>query len=112
MEPHQVRSITNEKFAHILYYPICGALGTTKAIVEVCFDDARKVPRNVVTNQMQSFLETVGGQLSMLESRLRTFCKFTESAVTRRDDMKKTKFFARWKTAVQFEAQRREFVQN
>ena len=51
LDPNQVRSITNEKFAHILYYPIvCGALGRTKAVVEVCYSDARKVPRNVITS--------------------------------------------------------------
>jgi len=48
----------------------------------------------------------------MLESRLRTFCKFTESAVANRDGIKKTKYFQRWKSGVVIEAQRREFVQN
>ena len=52
VDPNHVRSITNEKFAHILYYPICGPLGSTKAIVEVSFNDNRKVPRNVVTNSV------------------------------------------------------------
>lgn len=48
----------------------------------------------------------------MLESRLRTFCKFTESAVCKREGIKKTKFFQQWKANMQFEAQRREFVNN
>ena len=53
LDANQIRSITNEKFVHILYYPIVmGALGKTKAIVEVCYNDARKVPRNVITNQI------------------------------------------------------------
>lgn len=51
MDPAQIRSITNEKFAHILYYPVVvGALGRTKAVVEVCYNDMRKVPLNVITN--------------------------------------------------------------
>lgn len=101
MDPAQIRSITNEKFMHILYYPVVvGALGRTKAVVEVCYNDMRKVPLNVITNQIQSFLETFGGQLNSLESRMRTFCKFTESAIARRDGIQKTKFFQRWKTSV------------
>lgn len=63
MDPNQVRSITNEKFSHIFYYPICGPLGRVKAVVEVCFNDQRKVPKNVITSQVQSFLETFGNQL-------------------------------------------------
>ena len=70
------------------------------------------MPKHVITNQIQSFLETFGGQLNSLESRIRTFCKFTESQIARRDGIQKTKFFARWKSSIQFEAQRREFVQN
>ena len=86
VDPNQVRSITNEKFQHILYYPIVsGALKKTKAVIEVCYNDIRKVPKHVITNQIQSFLETFGGQLNSLESRIRTFCKFTESQIARRD---------------------------
>lgn len=86
LDAGQVRSITNEKYAHILYYPVVtGAFGKAKAVVEVCFNDLRKVPKNVITNQIQTFLETFGGQLNSLESRLRTFCKFTDSAIVRRD---------------------------
>lgn len=111
VDPNQVRSITNEKFQHILYYPIVsGALRRTKAVIEVCFNDVRKVPKHVITSQIQNFLETFGGQLNALESRIRTFCKFTESAIERRDGIKKTKYFQRWKASVQIEAQRREFV--
>ena len=51
LDAGQIKSITNEKFAHILYYPVViGALGRTKAVVEVCFNDKRKVPANVITN--------------------------------------------------------------
>ena len=53
MDPAQIRSITNEKFMHILYYPVVvGALGRTKAVVEVCYNDMRKVSLNVITNQI------------------------------------------------------------
>ena len=82
----QIRSVTNEKFVHILYYPVvAGPLGKTKAVVEVCFNSMDKVPRNVLTNQIQTFLETFGSQLTSLESRIRTFCKFTETAIAKRD---------------------------
>ena len=93
LDANQIRSITNEKFKHILYYPVVGALGKTKAVIEVCYSDAKKVPANVITNQVQSFLETFGAQLTSLESRIRTFCKFAESAIARRDGIQKTKYF-------------------
>ena len=48
-----IRSVTNEKFLHILYYPVVtGPLGKTKAVVEVCFNSQEKIPRNVLTNQI------------------------------------------------------------
>ena len=101
LDPNQIRSITNEKFAHIMYYPILvGALGKTKAVVEVCFNDSSKVPKNIITNQIQSFLETFGGQLNMLESRMRCFCKFTESAIAKRDGIQQAKYFSKWKSSV------------
>ena len=104
LDPNQIRSITNEKFAHIMYYPILvGALGKTKAVIEVCFNDMQKVPKNVITNQIQSFLESFGGQLNMLESRMRCFCKFTESAIAKRDSIYKARLFSKWKTSIQFE---------
>lgn len=36
-----VKSVTNETFCHILYYPVLGGPfgNTCKAIVEVCFND-------------------------------------------------------------------------
>jgi len=50
--------------------------------------------------------------LNSLKSHIRTFCKFTDSSITRRDSIKKTKYFQEWKTSVQLESQRRQFVQN
>jgi len=98
---------------HILYYPVvAGPLGKTRAVVEVCFNSMDKVPRNVLTNQIQTFLETFGSQLSSLESRLRTFCKFTETSIAKRDMIQKTRFFGKWKTGIMFEDQKREFVHN
>ena len=100
----QIRSVTNEKFMHILYYPVvAGPLGKTKAVVEVCFNSMDKVPRNVLTNQIQTFLETFGSQLNSLESRIRTFCKFTETAIAKRDGIQKTRYFQKWKTGIMFE---------
>ena len=100
----QIRSVTNEKFMHILYYPVvAGPLGKTKAVVEVCFNSMDKVPRNVLTNQIQTFLETFGSQLNSLESRIRTFCKFTETAIAKRVGIQKTRYFQKWKTGIMFE---------
>ena len=108
-----IRSVTNEKFLHILYYPVVtGPLGKTKAVVEVCFNSQEKIPRNVLTNQIQTFLENFGSQLNSLESRIRTFCKFTETAVAKRDGICKTRYFQRWKTGIILEDQKREFVHN
>jgi hypothetical protein len=59
-------------------------LGKTKAVIEVSFNSLRQVPRNVLTPQIQSFLESFSAQLNQLESKIRVFCKFTESAISKR----------------------------
>jgi len=46
----KIRSVSNENFKHILYYPVIGGpLNKTKAVVEVCFDSLKQVPKNVLT---------------------------------------------------------------
>ena len=113
LDSAQIRSITNEKFLHIMYYPIIGGpLSKTKAILEVCYNTQSSVPKNILSNQIQNYLETFNQQLNSLESRIRTFCKFTEGAIMKRDGIKKTKYFQRWKTNIQFENQKQHFVLN
>ncbi|MFO0116821.1 MAG: hypothetical protein ACK521_04155 [bacterium] len=46
----RIRSVTNETYKHILYYPVVGGpLGKTKAVIEVSFNSLRQVPKNVLT---------------------------------------------------------------
>ena len=48
-----IRSVTNQAFQHILYYPVIGGpLCKTKAVIEVSFSNMHQVPRNVLTPQI------------------------------------------------------------
>lgn len=105
-----IKSVTNEAFKHILYYPVVGGpLGKIKAVVEVSFGSLRQVPKNVLTPQIQSFLESFSSKLTELETKLRTFCKFTESVISKHDAVRISKMFARWKTHVAFENKQEQF---
>jgi hypothetical protein len=56
-----VKSVTNGKFKHIIYYPVlCQSLSagtTTRAILEVSFGNMDQVPKNVRSEQIATFLE-------------------------------------------------------
>lgn len=108
-----IRSVTNEPFKHILYYPVAvGPLGKIKAVIEVSFSSLKQVPKNVLTPAIQTFLEGFSSQLNQLESRLRTFCKFTESAIAKKAGIRTSKAFATWKSNIVFDNIREEYETN
>lgn len=96
-----------------MYYPVIGGpLSKVKAVIEVSFGRLKQVPRNVLTPPISSFLESFGSQLNQLESRLRTFCKFTEGAIAKKVSIRMSKAFLRWKNNIEFEVIRDEYETN
>lgn len=80
-----IKSVTNEGFKHILYYPVMsGPFGKCKAVIEVCFSHIEQVPKKVLTEAVTTFLETFSHQLTHLESKVRSFIKFTGGIVEKK----------------------------
>jgi len=69
-------------------------MGKTIAIVEICYEDSKSVPENIVSESIESFLSSLSSQMSAFSQILKTFCISLISILRKRESKWQTKAFA------------------
>jgi hypothetical protein len=109
-----VKSVTNGKFKHIIYYPVlCQSFSSgtsTRAILEVSFGNIDQVPKNVRSDSISTFLAQFASQMSQQEQRMRTFCKLTEGLLQRKQAVYKSRALLNWRNNIELTQQKQTFM--
>jgi hypothetical protein len=83
----KVKSVTNQLFKHIIYYPVYDLYDESKiiAIFEVAFKkkDA-SVSEQIITDELQQYLDQFRSSLDQFKVRMTSFSRGLESLFVRR----------------------------
>ena len=71
----KVKSVSNDEYKHIIYYPILDRNGLARAIIEVCYSHSEKIPKDQVINEpIKIFLDQFSLQMVSFQTMLKSFC--------------------------------------
>jgi hypothetical protein len=83
----KVKSVTNQLFKHIIYYPVFDLYDETKiiAIFEVAFKKKEEsVSDHIITDDVQQYLDQFRSSLDQFKVRLNSFSRNLEGLFVRR----------------------------
>jgi len=92
-----VKTVTNEEFEHVVYYPIFDRRNSVRAILEVAYSKKEFVPENLLTQKVSQVLSRLQIQLETFHQQLNCFTKSTNSIFKEKERQSRTKAFQRWK---------------
>ena len=114
-QAEKVKSVTNELFKHIIYYPIFDIQDEGKiiAILEVAFKKRDPAySKTIMTEDIQDYLNQFRSNLVQFKVRLGSFSRSLENVFQRRHEKKMCKVFQNWKQMMIFQQYKDKFQQN
>jgi hypothetical protein len=113
--PHdQIKTVTNELFKHIIYYPIFDVQDESKiiAVFEVAYKKRLPSNENLLTEEIQEYLDQFRSHLNQFKVRLNGFTRNLENLFIKRQQKAKVKTFQTWKNMMIFMQYKEQFQHN